>query len=108
LRKQNTEFEEQNAILSKHIDNMKAAIEKLEVESEQQRTSNMALQQHLDMLRATLTANFASVPLPGSQELPTVDTIDNYMTKLHSVMLDSPHENEALIATVRDIVGRIG
>ena len=31
LRKQNTEYEEQNAILSKHIENMKAAIDKLEV-----------------------------------------------------------------------------
>ena len=65
LRKQNTEYEEQNAILSKHIDNMKAAIDKLEVEAVQQRSSNLALQQHLDMLRATLTANFATVPLPG-------------------------------------------
>ncbi|CAG2178688.1 unnamed protein product, partial [Oppiella nova] len=35
LRKLNTEYEEQNAILSKHIDNMKSAIEKLEVEAVQ-------------------------------------------------------------------------
>ncbi|ELU04681.1 hypothetical protein CAPTEDRAFT_155070 [Capitella teleta] len=107
LRKQNTEFEEQNAILSKHIDNMKSAIDKLEVEMVQQRTSNVALQQHLDMLRATLSAHFASVPLPGSGEVPTLDTVDNYMAKLHSVILESPHENEAVIASVRDIVGRI-
>ena len=35
LRKQNTEYEEQNAILSKHIENMKSAIDKLEVRSYQ-------------------------------------------------------------------------
>lgn len=65
LRKQNTEYEEQNAILSKHIENMKQAIEKLEVEAVQQRSNNLALQHHLDALRSTLTANFAAVPLPG-------------------------------------------
>ena len=66
MRKQNTDYEEQNAILSKHIDNMKQAIEKLEVEAVQQRTNNLALQQHLDALRTTLTTNFSNVVLPGS------------------------------------------
>ena len=65
LRKQNTELEEQNAILSKHMDNMKAAIDKLQVEAMQQRSNNLALNQHLEQLRGTLTANFAAVPLPG-------------------------------------------
>lgn len=107
LRKQNTEYEEQNAILSKHIENMKQAIEKLEVEAVQQRSNNLALQHHLDALRSTLTANFAAVPLPGTNEVPTLETVDTYMTKLHSLILDSPQENESLIATVRDIVGRL-
>ncbi|XP_014671224.1 PREDICTED: high mobility group protein 20A-like [Priapulus caudatus] len=65
LRKSNTEYEEQNAILSKHIDNLKAAIERLQVDSVQQRNNNMALQQHLENLRATLTVSFTEVPLPG-------------------------------------------
>ena len=65
LRKQTTELEEQNAILSKHVENMKQAIEKLQVEAVQQRNNNMALQGHLDALRQTLTSNFSSVPLPG-------------------------------------------
>lgn len=65
LRKQTTELEEQNAILSKHIESMKHAIEKLEIEAVQQRSTNMALQGHLDNLRTTLTDNFNSVPIPG-------------------------------------------
>src|SRR5215471_10117226 len=48
LRKSNTDYEQQNAILQKHIENMKAAVEKLEVETVQQRNNNVALQQHLD------------------------------------------------------------
>lgn len=107
LRKQTTELEEQNAILSKHIENMKQAIEKLQIEGVQQRNNNMALQGHLDALRQTLTSNFSTIPLPGTQEVPTLETIDNYMARLHSIILDSPQENEQLIATVRDIVGRL-
>lgn len=107
LRKQTTELEEQNAILSKHIENMKQAIEKLQIEAVQQRNNNMALQGHLDALRTTLTSNFSTIPLPGSQEIPSFETVDSYMARLHSIILDSPQENEQLIATVRDIVGRL-
>ena len=39
--------------------------------------------------------------------MPSVDTIDTYMAKLHMVILDNPQDNESLIATVRDIVGRL-
>ena len=69
LRRQNTEYEEQNAILSKHVDNMKQAIDKLEMEAVQQRNNNSALQQHLDILRTTLVANFARVSLPGTEDV---------------------------------------
>lgn len=108
LRKSNTDYEQQNAILQKHIENMKAAVEKLEVETMQQRNNNVALQQHLDHMRATLTESFQNVPLPGGSEVPTLNTIDNYMTRLHSLLLDSTtHDREALLATVRELVGRL-
>lgn len=61
LRKQTSEFEEQNAVLGKHIDSMKSAISKLEVETVQQRQSNAAFQQQLDMLRFnTIIIDFIS------------------------------------------------
>ncbi|GAB6031981.1 High mobility group protein 20A [Chamberlinius hualienensis] len=107
LRKANTEYEEQNSILSKHIDNMKVAIEKLEVETTQQRNNNLALQQHLDNLRTTLTNSFSSIPLPGTNEVPSMESIDCYMSKLHTLILDSPQDHESLINSVREIVGRL-
>ena len=64
LRKSTTDYEEQNAILQKHIDKMKEAIDKLESETVQQRNNNMALQNHLQTLRATLTASFAGCSPP--------------------------------------------
>lgn len=66
LRKVNTDYEHQNAILQKHIDNMKSAILKLETDISQQSKNNTALQQHLEHLRTTLTNGFGGVKLPGS------------------------------------------
>lgn len=66
LRKSNTDYEQQNSMLQKHIENMKGAIEKLEEEIMQQKKNNTALQQHLEHLRTTLTAGFAGVKLPGT------------------------------------------
>lgn len=43
----------------------------------------------------------------GTGETPTLDTIDAYMAKLHNLILESPQDNESLIATVRDILGRL-
>ena len=44
---------------------------------------------------------------PGTDELPTIDNIDLYMTKLHAMITDSPQEHSALASTVREIVSRI-
>jgi len=108
LRKAATEFEEQNAVTSKHIENLKQAIGKIEMETNQQRNSNMVLLNHLSNLRAALVQAFGSLILPGTNEVPTLDSIDSYMTRLYSVILDSPQENEGLITNVREIVSRLG
>ncbi|ELW70657.1 High mobility group protein 20A [Tupaia chinensis] len=109
LRKSNMEFEERNAALQKHVESMRTAVEKLEVDVIQERSRNTVLQQHLDWepLRQVLTSSFASMPLPGSGETPTVDTIDSYMNRLHSIILANPQDNENFIATVREVVNRL-
>ncbi|KAH0509683.1 High mobility group protein 20A [Microtus ochrogaster] len=65
LRKSNMEFEERNAALQKHVESMRTAVEKLEVDVIQERSRNTVLQQHLETLRQMLTSSFASMPLPG-------------------------------------------
>ena len=87
---------------------MKRATEKIQMESSTQRTTNDLIQQHLDSLRAVLTHGFQDLPLPITGELPSNDCIDNYMTMLYSLILDSPQEYEGLIGNVRDIVSRLG
>lgn len=109
LRKQTSEFEEQNAVLGKHIDSMKSAISKLEVETVQQRQSNAAFQQQLDMLRQMVVSAFRGVQLPGNMEAVTAATVDQFVAKLHSL---AEKENamagqQALLSTVRDVVSRM-
>lgn len=65
LRKMNTEFEEQNAILQKHTESMNCAKEKLEQELAQEERQTLALQQQLQSVRQALTTSFASLPIPG-------------------------------------------
>jgi len=45
--------------------------------------------------------------LLGTNELPTLDTVDAYMTKLHSLISESPQEHVALAANVRGIINRL-
>lgn len=107
LRKINTDYEQQNAILSKHIENMKSAITKLENEIMQQEKNNASLQQHLTYLRTTLTNGFSGVKLPGIKEVASFQNIDNYMTNLHSILLENSSHDTNLLQTVRDIVGKL-
>ncbi|KAJ8960233.1 hypothetical protein NQ318_003958 [Aromia moschata] len=107
LRKVNTDYEQQNAILTKHIENMKSAITKLEAEILQQEKNNASLQQHLNHLRNTLTNGFGGVKLPGIKEVATLQNIDNYMTNLHSILLENSSHDTNLLQTVRDIVGKL-
>ncbi|XP_039193567.1 high mobility group protein 20A isoform X4 [Crotalus tigris] len=107
LRKSNMEFEERNAALQKHVESMRTAVEKLEVDVIHERSRNTVLQQHLETLRQALAGSFAGVPLPGSGETPTLDTIDSYMNRLHNLILANPQDNETLIATVREVINHL-
>ncbi|XP_056908889.1 high mobility group protein 20A isoform X1 [Takifugu flavidus] len=107
LRKTHMEYEERNAALQKHVESMRAAVERLEGDVMQERGRNSLLHQHLETLRQALTSSFCSLPLPGSGETPTLDTVDSYMKKLHSLIISNPQEHESLINTVRDVVSRL-
>lgn len=107
LRKVNTDYEQQNAILQKHIENMKSAITKLESEIMQQEKNNASLNQHLEHLRTTLTTGFSGIKLPGIKDVATLQNIDTYMTNLHSILLENNSQDISLLQTVRDIVGKL-
>ncbi|XP_048828823.1 high mobility group protein 20A isoform X1 [Brienomyrus brachyistius] len=107
LRKTNMEYEERNAALQKHVESMRGAVERLEGDVMQERSRNGLLQQHLENLRQALTSSFLNLPLPGSGETPTLDTIDSYMKKLHAIILADPQQHEGLIGAVREVVSHL-
>merc|ERR1711997_991670 len=94
LRKQANEFEEQNAILQKHVENMRSAIGKLEQETNQQQDNNASLTKHLDAMRRLVVANFQGVELPPEDfKTPnssdafklTMDNVDEFMSRLRTI-----------------------
>uniref|UniRef100_A0A8B9JBJ6 High mobility group protein 20A n=1 Tax=Astyanax mexicanus TaxID=7994 RepID=A0A8B9JBJ6_ASTMX len=107
LRKTNMEYEERNAALQKHVESMRSAVDRLEGDVLQERTRNSLLQQHLDTLRSALTHSFSNVPLPGSGETASLDSIESYMKKLYNIVMSNPQEYEHLISVVRDVVTRL-
>ncbi|XP_032238090.2 SWI/SNF-related matrix-associated actin-dependent regulator of chromatin subfamily E member 1-related isoform X2 [Nematostella vectensis] len=108
LRKTNREFEEQNAILSKHIENMKKGIEKLEGEAEEQQREITELQKHLNKLRRILSKNLTGIQLPNGGETAESETaIDDFIVKLHQSIGENPKENMELVNKVKEIITRI-
>lgn len=63
-------FEEQNAVLQRHTQSMSSARERLEQELALEERRTLALQQQLQAVRQALTASFASLPVPGAQPCP--------------------------------------
>ncbi|KAM9312857.1 high mobility group protein 20A [Gastrophryne carolinensis] len=107
LRKSNMEYEERNAALQKHVESMRSAVQRLESELQQEQGRNNLLQQHLQNVRQTLTHCLRAVPIPGTNETPTLETIDSYMSRLQSAVLTYPKESEALISGVREVLSQL-
>ncbi|XP_066503567.1 SWI/SNF-related matrix-associated actin-dependent regulator of chromatin subfamily E member 1-related isoform X3 [Hoplias malabaricus] len=107
LRKVNMEFEEQNAILQKHIADMFSAKERLEAELGQDELRTQALHRHLQAIKQTLVSSLASVPLPGTGETPSVGTLDSYLSRLSNTLESSPLEHRALLIKLQELLSHL-
>ena len=58
LRRSNNDLEEENALLSKHNENLKDMLERLDRETKEQYSRNEQLREHLTGLRKMLTEAF--------------------------------------------------
>ncbi|XP_023572667.1 SWI/SNF-related matrix-associated actin-dependent regulator of chromatin subfamily E member 1-related [Octodon degus] len=107
LRKMNVAFEEQNAVLQRHTQSMSSARERLEQELALEERRTLALQQQLQAVRQALTASFASLPVPGTGETPTLSTLDFYMARLHGAIERDPSRHESLIVRIKEILAQV-
>uniref|UniRef100_A0A161MRA5 High mobility group protein 20a n=1 Tax=Triatoma infestans TaxID=30076 RepID=A0A161MRA5_TRIIF len=104
LRKSNTDYEQQNATIQTYLAGLHTAIDKLSVETQQQRGNNNALQQHLQHLRTAFTNMFSSIHVPGL-EAPTVENIDAFIVKLLAFVKEEPQN--PVVNSVRSAVARL-
>ena len=110
LRKQVTEMEEQNAVLAKHVDNMKSAITKLEGETSLQNENTQTLNRHFESLKAVIASGFANAPLPGRAKSDpiTMENVESFMKTIHAMTVEkSMPRDEALISAVANIVNKL-
>ncbi|XP_026202302.1 SWI/SNF-related matrix-associated actin-dependent regulator of chromatin subfamily E member 1-related isoform X2 [Anabas testudineus] len=107
LRKANIEFEEQNAVLQRHIKDMYNAKERLEAELGQDEKRTQALQQHLLSIKHTLVSSLSSVPLPGTGETASLGNLDSYLTRLSGVLEGNPQKHRALLTQLCEVLSHL-
>ncbi|XP_065884998.1 high mobility group protein 20A-like [Dysidea avara] len=106
LRRSNNDLEEENALLSKHNENLKGMLDRLDQETKEQSSRNEQLRTHLTSLRQILASAFQDISLPGFQA-PTLSTIDSYMTQLQSLIMNGSQEHQQLINEVKKIMKQL-
>lgn len=105
LRKSNIDYEQQNSVLEKHVENMDNGIQKLENETNSLKSRNEVLQNYLQKLRSVLAKALAGLPIGADNKGATVDTIDNYMLELHQMAKSSTHGHT--LNKAKDIIRKL-
>ncbi|GAB0097475.1 high mobility group protein 20A [Sergentomyia squamirostris] len=82
LRKSFTDYEQQNSVLEKHVENMRNGINKLTNETTEMSANNKILQAYLEKLRSKLVNAMTSLPLPSGTNHITDLTIDDFLQDL--------------------------
>ena len=102
LNRTNAEYEQHNSVLEGHIDNLKNAIIKLESETRIQALKNNSLDSKLVYFKELLCHAFSNISLPSTNQFPTSDTIDAYMTEMCKILEENKDEVSEFASAVYD------
>ncbi|KAM3965237.1 high mobility group protein 2 [Aphomia sociella] len=105
LRKANSDYEQQNAILQRHAEEVSGATSRLRTETAAAAERTAALLAHRRALVAALVQGLQSLALPGGPPGATEANIDEYMEKLQSLATDN--KSSTIVKQARDILTRI-
>ena len=98
-------MEEETALISRHIDNMRRQTDRLESDIQNQILKNQILKKRLVFLQETLSDTFGSLIIPGIHSVPSVDTIREYLKEVESVVAKQPvgedKQFDEVVTTVR-------
>lgn len=103
LRKSQTDYEQQNAILEKHVENMETGVEKLTGETEALKETNRVLSNYLEKLRQKLVESLSGLSIPSQLQGATLANIDQYMVDLQNMVTSNSH-GPASLNKARDII----
>uniref|UniRef100_A0A182NNF4 HMG box domain-containing protein n=1 Tax=Anopheles dirus TaxID=7168 RepID=A0A182NNF4_9DIPT len=105
LRKSNIDYEQQNSVLEKHVENMENGIQKLDSETGALDARNAVLENYISKLRTTLAAAMKGLPLSGDCAGATTENIDQYLEDLHQ-MANSSTQGHTL-NKAKDIIRKL-
>ena len=97
LRRLTTEYEEQNAILSKHIDKMRAAEAKLRTEMQEMTERMSAGEEALLRLKQQLVTCLANCSVPRLHAMPASTCLEEFVDQVQASLasVDEKEEREA-------------
>ncbi|XP_013164873.1 PREDICTED: high mobility group protein 20A isoform X1 [Papilio xuthus] len=107
LRKANSDYEQQNAILQRHAEEVSAATTRLRAETTAAAERTAALVAHRRALVAALVHALQSLALPltSGASGATEANIEEYMDKLYALVTEN--KNNPIVKQARDILTRV-
>lgn len=106
IRKMNTDYEQQNAVLEKHVENVRAGISKTNAEITDLRNANDKLMSYLDTLRQKLATQLRNLSIPSKPNGANIDNIDKYMNDLYDMAKDNSH-GPASLNKAKDLLRKV-
>lgn len=105
LRKANSDYEQQNAILQRHAEEVNGATIKLRAETSAAAERTAALLAHRRALVAVLVQGLQALALPGGPAGATEANIDEYMEKLQRLATDA--KGNLIVKQAREIISKL-
>lgn len=106
IRKMNTDYEQQNAVLEKHVENVRAGINKTNAEISDLRKGNDKLSSYLDTLRSRLATQLRNLSIPSEPNGANIDNIDKYMNDLYEMAKNNSH-GPASLNKAKDLLRKV-
>lgn len=106
MRKLNLDYEHQNSVLEKHVENIQNGIGKLTNETNTLVEENQRLKRYLDNVRQKLSKALSGLAIPTEPNGADSENIDKFMNDLHEMVRSNSH-GPASLNKAKDILRKI-
>lgn len=106
IRKLNSDYEQQNAVLEKHVENMRSGIDKTNEEIKALRNENERLEAYLNAVRSRLATQLSKLSIPTEPNGANINNIDKYMNDLYEMVKNNSH-GPASLNKAKDLLRKV-